>query len=45
VAEKTIHSASTAIGYLCVSMTDQNLEKNKAEILQLPISSQYNQAA
>jgi DNA invertase Pin-like site-specific DNA recombinase len=35
VAEKTIRPACTAIGYLYVCMTNQNLEKNKADILQL----------
>ena len=35
MAKKTALSASTAIGYLRVSTADQNLEKNKADILQL----------
>jgi DNA invertase Pin-like site-specific DNA recombinase len=35
VAKKTALPASTAIGYLRVSTADQNLEKNKADILQL----------
>jgi hypothetical protein len=35
VAEKAMRPASTASGYLRVSMPNQNLEKNKADILQL----------
>jgi DNA invertase Pin-like site-specific DNA recombinase len=35
VAKKTALPASTVIGYLRVSTADQNLEKNKADILQL----------
>ncbi len=35
MAKKTALPASTVIGYLRVSTADQNLEKNKADILQL----------
>jgi DNA invertase Pin-like site-specific DNA recombinase len=35
VAKKTTRLSSTVIGYLRVSSADQNLEKNKADILQL----------
>jgi DNA invertase Pin-like site-specific DNA recombinase len=35
VAKKTTRPASTVIGYLRVSTADQNLEKNRVDILQL----------
>jgi len=35
VAKKNVLPASTVVGYLRVSTADQNLEKNKADILQL----------